>query len=390
MARREVPVSLRRAIIEADTADLNVAEFCRDHGVSTWFFWDLRRRYAREGEVVLEPKSRAPHRPAGRTPVEVEEAIVRCRKELADGGWDCGPASIAFELRDLPGVPHESTIWRILTARGLIQPDPSKAPKHTGRSYRAERANECWALDDWTWTLADGSDVQILDVLDDHSRYAVACTAMPSCTGAASFDALAHAASHLGWPQRVWSDNARAFTNTVANALAPLGVTASHTRPYSPRSNGKVERFHQTVRQWLTKQPPADTIAELQAQLDLFRLHYNTRRPHRALDRRFPADIWTAAPKSGPADRPLTTPTSVHHSTVHACKTNAGPYAISVGRAHNGRSTLTVITGTNAHVFIDGRLIRQLTIDPQRRTQPLYDRPGRPPTITKRKAPRHA
>jgi transposase InsO family protein len=385
MAREEVPMSLRRAIVEADTRSLNVAEFCRQHGVSTWFFWDLRRRHARDGNAALVPKSRAPHRRAGRTPTEVEDAIVRTRKELYDAGWDCGPASIAFALRELPGLPHESTIWRILTARGLIGPDPSKAPKHSGRRFTAERANECWALDDWTWTLADGTDVQILDVLDDHSRLAVACVAMPTCTGVATFDAIAHSASMLGWPQRFWSDNARAFTGTLATALTPLGVAASHTRPHSPRSNGKVERFHQTVRQWLLKQPPAATIAELQIQLDLFRLHYNTRRPHRALDRRFPADVWCVAPKSGPANRPLTTPTSLHHSTVHAAKAYAGRYAITVGRAHNRQRAVTVITGTNAHVFIDGHLVRQLTLNPSRRTQPLN-----PPTITEREVPRHA
>ena len=107
---------------------------------------------------------------------------------------------------------HESTIWRILTARGLIVADPSKAPKHSGRSYTAPRANECWALDSWGWSLADGTTVQILDVLDDHSRYAVACTAMPTCTGTAAFKVIAAAAVFLGWPQRFWSDNARAFS----------------------------------------------------------------------------------------------------------------------------------------------------------------------------------
>jgi len=382
-------VSLRRAIIEAEPASMNVAEFCRSHGVSTWFFYDLRRRYALEGEAVVEPKSRAPHHPAGRTAVEVEEAIVRCRKELHGAGWDCGPASIAFALRGLPGLPSEATIWRILSARGLIVADPSKAPKHAGRSWTAERANECWALDDWTWVLADGTEVQILDVLDDHSRYAVACTAMATCTGAASFEVLATAASYLGWPQRFWSDNARAFTATLATALAPLGVAASHTRPYSPRSNGKAERFHQTVQRWLSKQPPAATVAELQAQLDLFRLHYNTRRPHRALDRRFPADVWVAAPKSGPAQRPLTTPTAIYHSTVHSGGAYASRYKIAIGTTHNGRAALTVITGTAAHVFIDGHLIRRLTIDPTHRSQPLYPGRGRPPDSV-RKDPRHA
>src|SRR3954469_5522635 len=92
MAREEVPMSLRRTIVEIDPATLNVTRFCRDHGISTWFFWDLRRRFAREGEAVLEPKSRAAHRVANKTPVEVEDEIVRKRKELVDAGLDAGGA----------------------------------------------------------------------------------------------------------------------------------------------------------------------------------------------------------------------------------------------------------------------------------------------------------
>jgi transposase InsO family protein len=380
-------MSLRRTIVELDAGGLNVTEFCREHGVSTWFFWDLRRRHAAEGDAALVPRSRAAHRPAGRTPLEVEDVIVALRKELDDAGLDAGPATIAFHLRDLPGVPHESTIWRILTARGLIVANSAKAPKHTGRSFTAARANECWPLDDWAWPLADGTVVQILDVLDDHSRYAVACTAMATCTGARVLAALSDAAGYLGWPERFWSDNARAFTGTLATALAPLGVTASHTRPHSPRSNGKVERFHQTVQKWLARQPAATTLAQLQTQLDLFRIIYNTQRPHRALHRRYPADVWIAAPKSGPADRPLGTSTTTHTSVVHNGRCWAGPYEISLGVAHNDQPALTVITGTHAHVFIHGHLVRHLTLNPQQRTQPLYPRPGRP---TERTDPRHA
>lgn len=380
---------LRRAIVEADPGTMNVTEFCRSHGVSTWFFWNLRRRYADEGDAALAPKSRAAHHPAGRTSVEVEDAIVAKRKELDDAGLDSGPATIAFHLRELPGLPTESTIWRLLKARGQIVAQPAKAPRHAGRSYTAERANECWALDDWEWALADGTVVHILDVIDDHSRYAVACTALLHCSGAATFEALAEAAPWVGWPARFWSDNAKAFTATLAAALAPLGVAASHTRPYSPRSNGKAERFHQTAQKWIDKQPRATSVAELQAQLEVFRVIYNTQRPHRSLGRRFPADVWINAPKSGPANHPLGRPTKVHTSTVHTGKCNAGRYSISVGTAHNGQHTLTVITDTTAHVFIDGRLIRHLTINPQRRVQPLHDRPGRPTTITEREDPRH-
>ena len=389
MGSVEVPVSLRRVIVEVDPAGLNVSEFCRLHGVSTWFFWDLRRRYRLEGDAVLTPKSRAPHRPAGRTPVEVEDAVVTCRKELDDAGLDCGAASIAFHLRELPGVPSETTIWRILTARGLIVPQPAKAPHRVGRSYTAQRANQCWALDDTDWALADGTRVKILNVIDDHSRYGVAATAMTRCTGTAALAVLAGAAVFLGWPERIWSDNARAFKHTLAAALGALGVGAGHPRPYHPQGNGKIERFHQTLRKWLARQPAAGTLTELQDQLDRFRAIYNTQRPHRALNRRFPADVWTHAPKTGPANQPLGTPTTIYDTVVHGGTCFAGPYAISITTAHHHQRALTVITGTNCHVFIDGHLIRRLTLNPNQRVQPIHHHLGRP-KITQRKAPRHA
>jgi len=380
-------MSLRRAIVEADPSVMNVTEFCRLHGVSTWFFWDLRRRHRREGDLVMTPKSRAPHHPAGRTPAEIEDAIVAKRKDLNDDGLDAGAASIAFYLRDLAGLPSEATIWRILTARGLITAQPAKAPK-SGRSWTAQRANECWALDDTDWILADGTPVKILDVIDDHSRYCVAATAMLSCNGAAALAVLAGAAPFLGWPERFWSDNAKAFKLTLATALAPIGVAASHSRPHHPQSNGKIERFHQTLQTWLARRPRCTTIAELQHQLEQFRVVYNTQRPHRSLDRRFPADVWTSAPKSGPATRPLGTPTTVYDTIAHGSRAFAGPYAITIGAAHDGQHALTVITDTNCHVFVNGHLVRQLTLTPGRRSHPLGLR--KRTTITEREAPRHA
>lgn len=381
-------MSVRRAVVEADPKSMNVTAFCADHGISTWFFWDLRRRYAREGEAVLEPGSRAPHRVWNRTPADIEDLIVTARKQLDDEGLDNGPASIAFRLGDIDGVPSESTIWRILRARGLIEPEPDKAPKSTHRSFTAERANEVWAFDDWTWHLADGTPVQIFDVLDDHSRLAVGCTPMWTCTGHQAFEALAAAAHWLGWPQRFWSDNAKAFTEVVAGALAPLGIAASHTRPYSPNSNGKAERFHQTVRKWLLKQPRANSLDELTAQLDLFRIIYNTARPHSGIGRRFPANVWEHAPKTGPSTQPITATTRTHTATVINGTANAGRYRITIGAQHNDQTALTVITGTAAHVFITGRLIRALTLDPTRTRQTLHPKPGRPPT--EREDPRHA
>jgi transposase InsO family protein len=379
-------MSIRRTIVECDPSTFNVTRFCREHGVSTWFFWNLRRRHRLEGDLVLEPKSRAAHRVVNKTPPVVEDAIVTMRKQLVEEGLDAGPATIAFHLRQLPGLPSEATIWRILKARGCIVDDPSKAPTAARRSFTAERANECWQLDDTGWQLADGTEVKILNVIDDHARLAVACQVLPVCTGAAAFAVLAAAAAVLGWPARFLSDNATAFRHVLAEALRPFGVAAGHSRPYHPQTCGKVERFHQTLKRWLATQPAAASIDELQAQLERFRHLYNHHRPHRALARRFPADVWTQAPKSGPANQPIDTPTTVYNGTVHGGQVTIGArYRITVGARYSGQRALTVITGTNCNIFIDGRHVRRLTIDPTRRTQPFQPRP-----TTVSKDPRHA
>jgi hypothetical protein len=202
---------------------------------------------------------------------------------------------------------------------------------------------------------------------------------MASCTGAAALGALAGAAAALGWPERVLSDNAKAFRNVLAEALAAMGVAAGHSRPYHPQTNGKVERFHQTLKRWLARQPGADSIEELGAQLDMFRHLYNHQRPHRSLGRRFPAEVWAQAPKSGPADRALGAPTTIHRGVVRGGRLDAGRrYLISLGAAYTGREALAVITGASCHVFVEGKLVRELTLDPTTKRQTLYPTGGRP------------
>ena len=372
-------MSIRRLIVEVDVAGLNVREFCRQHGVSTWFFYDLRRRWRRDGDAALEPASRAPKRVWNKTPAEVEDLVVAKRKRLKDLGLDYGPEEVAAELAgELAHAPSAATTYRILKARGFITSEPSKAPKGSRRRFNAERANESWQLDDTAWKLADGSEVKILNVIDDHSRLLVASTALAACTGAATLKVVAEAAATLGWPQRFQSDNASTFRYVLADALRPLGVDAAHSRPKHPQTNGKVERFHQTEQKWLRAHEPAETIEDLQTLLDVFRHHYNHHRRHRGVGRQIPAQVWTLAPKAGPADRPLQPPSTIHHARVTNGIIAVRPYVISVGAAYNNSAALIVITGRACHVFIDGRLARQLTLNPNRRGHPLHDRPGRP------------
>lgn len=378
-------MNLRKTIAEADLSTLNVSRFCRDHGISRDRFYAIRRRYELEGDAGLEPRSRAPRRVANRTSNDVENVVVGLRKDLMDLGVDAGPATIAFHLAQrLPaGVspPSESTIWRILTRRGFVVADPSKRPKHTSRSFAAERANECWQIDDTEWLLADGVAVKIIDVIDDCTRVCIASVVASGCTGTEALNAMATGAATWGWPERFLSDNAKAFRLMLGPALAELGIRAGHSRPYHPQTCGKVERFHQTLKRFLASQPPAATIEALQAQVDWFTRYYNHQRPHRSLQRAIPAEVWAATPKSGPADHPITAPPKVSVGVVSGGSVQPRRrLRIAVPGAYNGQQATTIVTGLRAHVFIDGRLIRALTIDPTRNRQPLYDRPGRPAT----------
>lgn len=371
-------------IVELDLDGLNVRELCREHGISTWFFYDLRRRFAAEGEAALVPRSRAPRRVANRTRPEIEDAIVGLRKELDEAGLDSGPATIGYHLRAVLGdpdgtrVPSESTIWRVLVRRGFVVAQPEKAPKHAHRRFVAGRANECWQIDDTPWMLADGTPVKIINIIDDCSRVAVCSRAVFECSGAAALDAVFDGAHQWGLPERMLSDNAKAFRHTLSGALRELGVAAGHSRPYHPQTCGKVERFHQTVKKYLDAQDRPATLAELQDQLDSFRAIYNHQRPHRALGRQTPAHVWDHTPKSGPAAHPLGAPTTIHHSTVasdgrvSAAKfDNTRTIQINLGKTHAGQPATILTTGLACHVFIHGRLARKLTLDPSRRYQPL-------------------
>lgn len=107
---------------------------------------------------------------------EVEDAIVRLRGELTTAGFDAGAQTIHFHLTEagLESVPSVSTIWRILKRRGFVTPQPHKRPRSSWVRFEASPPNERWQSDVTHWKLACGSQVDILNFLDDHSRLIVA------------------------------------------------------------------------------------------------------------------------------------------------------------------------------------------------------------------------
>ncbi len=215
------------------------SEVARDYEVSRYWVQQLVKRWHAEGEAAYQPRSRRPHSSPLAVPAEVEDQIVRLRKDLTRQGLDAGADTIRSHLarrtpRSLPdhrspavtaapdfsGLPSVSTIWRILTRRGFVTPQPHKRPRSSWRTFAAEQPNERWQADTTHWQLADGTGVEILNIIDDHSRLALAAVPRRTITGPDVLHAFQNAFVRWGIPASVLTDiqsgwaTIRAFVST--------------------------------------------------------------------------------------------------------------------------------------------------------------------------------
>ena len=269
----------------------------------------LLRRYRDGGLEAVEPRSRRPRTNPGRTSEQVRDRIIALRTGLTAGGLDAGPVTIAWHLgREGLQPPSTSTIRRVLHAAGLVVPEPRKRPRSSWRRFEASAPNELWQSDFTHWRLADGTEVEIIEWLDDHSRYLLDMTACGRVAGDDVMATFVAAGEEHGWPAATLTDNGSVYTSRFTGGrngfeylLAWLGIRQKNGAPGHPQTQGKIERFHQTLKRWLGRRPAVADLAALQAQLDAFRLAYNEQRPHRAIGRRTPGEAYRATPKALPS-----------------------------------------------------------------------------------------
>jgi len=380
-------MSLARLVVTAVRIEgRTMAEVSRDYGVSPRWVYELCRRYDTEGEAGVEPRSRRPGGSPQQTPAEIEEEILELRKHLTEEGLDAGAHTIAYHLSKRHGTaPSVATIWRILQRRGFVTPQPQKRPRSSFVRFQADQPNERWQADITHWRLADGTEVEILNVIDDHSRFLVASDAR-GITKAADIVASFHrAAAAHGFPASRLTDNGAVFTAAprggrcaIELETAALGIRYHHSSPYHPQTCGKVERFHQTEKKWLAKRDAAGSLAELQTELDRFGAYYNEVRPHRAIGRRTPAEAFAARPKATPRLPGFVVPAHfrVRRDKVDITGTitlrhNSRLHHIGLGRRLIGTRVLVLVADLDVRVLSeDGELIRRLTLDPTRDYQP--------------------
>ena len=360
-------------------------ELAKSHGISRSWIYELVARYRQGGYAALEPRSHRPRSCPHQVRPKLVHAILKLRRELLAAGHDAGAQTIAQQLsRRLRKVPSPATIWRVLKRNGLITPQPHKRPRSSFIRFEAQLPNELWQADATHWLLADGSAVEILNVLDDHSRLLLASVTFRTVKAADVVQVFAAAAADHGLPAAFLSDNAAVFSGAyrsgtvlLESELARLGIRCVHARAYHPQTCGKVERFHQTLKRFLTKQPPPTSLAHLQAQLDAFRTHYNQRRPHRALGQRTPLVAFNARLKARPALIETPTQFRVRLDKIDRSGRVTVRYLsvlrhIYVGRKYTGERIRLLIAGTELRVIREnGQLLGEVTLDASRTYQPL-------------------
>ena len=269
-----------------------------------WCRWQAADEASRRTLACLCDRSSRPHCSPRELAAELQERICACRRET---GW--GPRLVAAAT----GFAH-STVWKVLRRAGISRPlRPAREPANSyewpcpgdllhmdvSRYARFERPGHAVTGDrshragGWMKPETRVGYDYAHAIVDDHSRLAYVelhrDERAPTVTGFLE-RALAFFAEHGISPRRLMTDNAFSYVKnrSLRELLAREGIRHLTTEPYRPRTNGKVERFHQTMaREWaygLAYRSHRQRTQALPHWLD----HYNTRRPHSSLEDRPP------------------------------------------------------------------------------------------------------
>lgn len=367
-------------LLEPDRTGDSVAEVCRRRGISRETFYAYKRRYEAEGAAGLESRARRPVRSPAQIDPDLEVKICTLRKEHRR--W--GARRIRAELlRSGVDPPAVSTIHQALRRNHLVVDQPRKRPKALKR-FERDVPNDLWQIDATRTHLQDGTEVWVVDALDDHARYLLAARAALSPTTEAAWACFEEAATRHGMPRQLLSDNGLCFTGRLhgrvvefERRIRSLGIVLINSGPYHPETLGKLERFHKTLKEWLSDEGPVKDLPHLQELLDRFRRHYNEERPHQAIGDATPTERYRPSPTRPSADEELEPPTYPRGAIIRTVWRNGvvtyDRRNIGLGKRWGGCKVRIVPAGRLVHVYYGKILLRSLAFDPALR----YQRQGR-------------
>ena len=283
----------RKEFVEAAASTNNFSKVCRDYGITrkTGYKWVERWK----NEENLTDKSRRPHSTQNRTPIEIEERILQLREE--NPGWGAKTLKIVLENAGYTNIPCVKTVNNILNRYGCITPEESEKRKHYIR-FEKEHCNEMWQADfKGDFLMGNGKRCFPLDILDDHSRFLILISPTES-TKEIVIPSFTRAFKEYGLPNAVLCDNGPQFAgfnqgyNRFEKWLMDLDILPIHERIKHPQTQGKIERFHRTLKDELLRHKTFADIKDADQQMQEFRAKYNYIRPHDALGSACPGSVY--------------------------------------------------------------------------------------------------
>jgi transposase InsO family protein len=295
-------VELRLQVVAEVRAGLaSPREVAARHGIGKTQVYEWLARYEAGGADGLVPRSRRPLRSPRQLGAEIEDQIVAWRKQRPRWGAKKIAAMLAREGWPVPAV---STVHQVLVRRGLVEHAPNRRQPAGGwRRFVRPCCNDLWHIDATRHHLADGRGFWVIDLVDDHSRFLLACHVAAAPSMRAGWEAFRGAVAACGLPRQLISDNGINFTGrllgrTVAfeRQVTAAGTQLIHASPRHPQTIGKLERQHNTQNAWIADHRRPPSLPAAQKLLDAYRHDYNHARPHEGIGQAFPADIYLPDP----------------------------------------------------------------------------------------------
>lgn len=282
----------RQMVLLVREGELSVSEASRRYGVSRNTVREWLRRGAEQGLSEMSERSRRPHRIAVETPDEIVRQIV----EFKTGKPAYGAKKIHAVLWPQGAPVSVRTVDRILKREGLVR---SRGAGRDGATSRFEMAapNELWQCD--FKGLKKNPGYSPLSLIDDASRFGLRLEPLENHLATSVWETLWDAFGEYGVPVRILFDNEPCFASRdcvgpswLEARLYLLGVRVSHGRPAHPQTQGKVERFHQTLEEELGPRLIQSSVEEARTVYRAYLREYNYERPHEALGMSVPGKAY--------------------------------------------------------------------------------------------------
>lgn len=290
----------------ASKAEVPFRELCQRFGISPKSGYKWFNRYRQDGDEGLKDQSKRPHVSPRKSTKAVEKRIIEIR--LQQRAWGARKIKARLERLGFDSLPSTSTINDILRRNGLILPEASEKSKSHKR-FERENPNQLWQMDYKGHYPTAGGECHPLTILDDHSRYSIMVKACKNEQGTTVQNCLIEAFEQYGLPDKILTDNAppwgfpmirRRYT-ALGVWLLRLGVDICHGRPLHPQTQGKIERFHRSLKAEVISNRAWKNLNECQEAFDQWRYIYNYERPHEALGMKVPGDRYLPSLRKMPS-----------------------------------------------------------------------------------------